>query len=106
MTVAPILTEALASNHIRTLEGAETIIKVTHLSVYYGDFRSVHVPSMEIPKNRITALIGPSGVGKSTVLKTFNRMTELVPNARVEGEVLFHGENIYDPRIDPVAVRA
>ncbi|MGH6914463.1 MAG: phosphate ABC transporter ATP-binding protein PstB, partial [Geminicoccales bacterium] len=74
--------------------------------VYYGNFLAVTDTSMDIPRNRITALIGPSGCGKSTVLKTFNRMNDLVPIARVEGEVLYHGENIYDHRIDPVAVRA
>src|SRR5690606_29831473 len=76
------------------------------LKIYYGDFLAVTDVTMEIPEKRITALIGPSGCGKSTVLKTFNRMNDLVPTARVEGQVLYHDEDIYDPRVDPVAVRA
>ena len=100
------VTSALERNAVRGLSDANSIIEVNDLKVYYGDFLAVTDTSMEIPEKRITALIGPSGCGKSTVLKTFNRMNDLVPTARVEGEVLYHGENIYDSRIDPVAVRA
>jgi phosphate transport system ATP-binding protein len=60
---------------------------------------------LDIPRHKITALIGPSGCGKSTVLRCFNRMNDLVPSARIEGNVLFHGTSIYDKRVDPVVVR-
>lgn len=80
-------------------------LEARNMSVYYGSFRAVKNVSLAIEKNRITALIGPSGCGKSTVLRSFNRMNDLVPSARVEGEILFHGENIYAPGIDPVNVR-
>jgi phosphate transport system ATP-binding protein len=60
---------------------------------------------MEIPRNRVVALIGPSGCGKSTLLRCFNRMNDLVPIAKVTGEVLFHGENLYADHVDPVEVR-
>lgn len=80
-------------------------LEVRNMSVYYGSFRAVKNVNLVIEKNRITALIGPSGCGKSTVLRSFNRMNDLVPSARVEGEILFHGENIYAPGIDPVNVR-
>lgn len=80
-------------------------IEARNMSVYYGSFRAVKNVSLAIEKNRITALIGPSGCGKSTVLRSFNRMNDLVPSARVEGEILFHGENIYAPGVDPVNVR-
>ncbi|WP_299757893.1 phosphate ABC transporter ATP-binding protein PstB [uncultured Chloroflexus sp.] len=80
-------------------------IEAHNLSVYYGSFRAVKDVNLVIEKNRITALIGPSGCGKSTVLRSFNRMNDLVPSARVEGQVLFHGENIYAPGVDPVNVR-
>jgi phosphate transport system ATP-binding protein len=64
--------------------------------------RDINLP---IPRNRITALIGPSGCGKSTVLRTFNRMNDLIEGARVEGTVLYHGVDLYDPKVDPVEVR-
>jgi phosphate transport system ATP-binding protein len=61
--------------------------------------------SLKIEPQKITALIGPSGCGKSTVLRSFNRMNDLVPTARTQGEVLFHGKNLYDPEVDAVEVR-
>jgi phosphate transport system ATP-binding protein len=61
--------------------------------------------NLKIPRQKITALIGPSGCGKSTVLRSFNRMNDLVRTARTEGEVRFHGKNIYDADVDPVEVR-
>lgn len=75
------------------------------LSVYYGDFRAVKEINLDIHQHAITALIGPSGCGKSTVLRSLNRMNDLIPVARAEGEVLFHGKNIYDPDVDPVEIR-
>ncbi|ACL26474.1 MULTISPECIES: phosphate ABC transporter ATP-binding protein PstB [Chloroflexus] len=80
-------------------------LEARNMNVYYGSFRAVKNVNLAIEKNRITALIGPSGCGKSTVLRSFNRMNDLVPSARVEGEILFHGENIYAPGVDPVNVR-
>jgi len=76
-----------------------------NLNVYYANFRAVNGVNLEIKKNKITAIIGPSGCGKSTVLRSFNRMNELVPTARTEGEILFEGIDIYGPEIDPVEVR-
>lgn len=80
-------------------------IQAQNLSVYYGDFKAVNEVNLPIEKQKITAIIGPSGCGKSTMLRAFNRMNELVPTARAEGKVLFHGKNIYDDDIDPVEVR-
>jgi phosphate transport system ATP-binding protein len=77
-----------------------------NLNVYYGDFRAVKDVNLDIKKNKITAIIGPSGCGKSTVLRSFNRMNELVPTARTEGEIIFEGIDIYAPQIDPVEVRS
>jgi phosphate transport system ATP-binding protein len=88
-----------------TVETAEIVFEVTGMSVYYGDFRAVKDIDLAIPKNRITALIGPSGCGKSTVLRTFNRMNDLIEGARVQGKVLYHGVDLYDPKVDPVEVR-
>ncbi len=81
------------------------IIAIRDLQVYYGAFHAVSDVSFDIPKNRITALIGPSGCGKSTVLRCLNRMNDLVPSARVEGKITYHGLDICSPRIDPVEVR-
>jgi phosphate transport system ATP-binding protein len=80
-------------------------VTLRNVSLYYGAFRAVKDVTLSIPKNRITALIGPSGCGKSTLLRSINRMNDLVPIARVEGEMLFHGENIYADYVDPVEVR-
>jgi phosphate transport system ATP-binding protein len=80
-------------------------IQARNLNVYYGSFLAVTNVNLNIERQKITAMIGPSGCGKSTVLRAFNRMNDLVPISHSEGEVLFHGINIYDPKIDPVEVR-
>jgi phosphate transport system ATP-binding protein len=80
-------------------------IDVNNLNVYYGAFRAVEGVSLAIEPNSVTALIGPSGCGKSTFIRTINRMHEVIPGARVEGEVLMDGIDLYAPGIDPVAVR-
>ncbi len=84
---------------------AESVMETFHLNVFYGDFHAVHDVNLTFGKNEITALIGPSGCGKSTVLRCLNRMNDLVPGARVEGEINYHGQNIYGPKVDPIAVR-
>src|SRR5512144_2347687 len=80
-------------------------IDVTGLDCYYGKFLAVSGVSIEIEPRTVTAFIGPSGCGKSTVLRTLNRMHEVIPGARVEGKVLLDGEDIYGPNVDPVNVR-
>jgi phosphate transport system ATP-binding protein len=80
-------------------------IEVNRLNVYYGDFLAVEDVSLQIDPRSVTAFIGPSGCGKSTFLRTLNRMHEVIPNARVEGEVLLDGDDLYGPAIDPVLVR-
>jgi phosphate transport system ATP-binding protein len=81
------------------------VIQTLHMNVYYGEFRAVADVSLSFAPNEISALIGPSGCGKSTVLRSLNRMNDLILGARTEGEVLYHGENIYGPDVDPVEVR-
>jgi phosphate transport system ATP-binding protein len=78
---------------------------VKDLDLFYGDFQAVEGVSMTIEPNQVTALIGSSGCGKTTVLRSFNRMHELTPGARVEGEVSLDDQDIYAPNIDPVEVR-
>jgi phosphate transport system ATP-binding protein len=81
------------------------VIETKDMSVFYGDFLAVANVSLNFGTNRISALIGPSGCGKSTVLRSLNRMNDLVATARTEGEVHYHGENIYAEGVDPVEVR-
>ena len=71
------------------------IITTENLHLYYGEFEALKGINMEIPENEITAFIGPSGCGKSTFLKTLNRMNELIPGCRIEGKLLYRGEDIY-----------
>jgi len=84
---------------------AQHAIEVRNLHIYYGSFRAIKDISLQIPPRKISAIIGPSGCGKSTMLRSFNRMNELVPTAWAEGEVLFNGLNLYAPEVDPVEVR-
>jgi phosphate transport system ATP-binding protein len=81
------------------------VFSVKDLNVYYGNSIALKGVTMDIRPRRITAIIGPSGCGKSTLIRCFNRMNELIPGARVEGEILYHGENIYGAGVDPVTVR-
>jgi phosphate transport system ATP-binding protein len=92
-------------NRETTSSPAESVIETRGLNVHYGDFHAVHDVDLAFGKNEITALIGPSGCGKSTVLRCLNRMNDLVATARVSGEVIYHGQNIYAPNVDPIAVR-
>jgi phosphate transport system ATP-binding protein len=80
-------------------------IEATDVNIFYGQFRAVKDVNLQIQKNKITALIGPSGCGKSTMLRAFNRMNDLIPTSHLEGEVLFHGLNLYAREVDPVEVR-
>ena len=83
----------------------ETVIECREVGVSYGDKPAVRDISIEVYRNQITALIGPSGCGKSTLIRVFNRMNDLIPSASVHGQVLYHGEDLYDPAVDPVEVR-
>jgi phosphate transport system ATP-binding protein len=83
----------------------EPVFQMQEFSAYYGAFRAVRDIDLEIPRNRITAFIGPSGCGKSTLLRCFNRMNDLIPSAHFTGKVLYHGVDLYDPRVDAVEVR-
>jgi phosphate transport system ATP-binding protein len=81
------------------------VIETRNMDVYYGKFKAVSDVSLNFRFNEISALIGPSGCGKSTVLRSLNRMNDLIPTARTEGEVIYHGENIYADGVDPVEIR-
>ena len=80
-------------------------ISSSNLNLYYGTNHALKDVNMELYTNKITAFIGPSGCGKSTFLKTLNRMNDLIPSVKIEGEVLLDGENIYDARVDTTLLR-
>jgi len=88
-------------------DGAEElpVFDISDLDVYYGAHRAVRDVNLRVGANKITAFIGPSGCGKTTVLRCLNRMNDLVPTARVEGTIRFHGLDLYDPAVDAVEVR-
>ncbi len=90
---------------VRESTAASLLMELRDCSFYYGSFRAVANVTVPIHQNRITAFIGPSGCGKSTVLRGINRMLDLVPGARVEGEIIYRDQNLYDAEVDPVEVR-
>jgi len=104
-TVPTAVPEVLVQNTPSMASTNGYAIRAKNLNVYYGDFHAVRDVNMDVERNKITAMIGPSGCGKSTVLRCFNRMNDLIPSARVEGEVLFHGQNVYAEGVDPVQLR-
>lgn len=87
------------------MQSAEPILQTKNLNVYYGAKRAVTDVSLDFVRNRITAIIGPSGCGKSTLLRCLNRMNDLIPAATITGQVLFEGQDLYAPHIDPTEIR-
>jgi len=83
----------------------DPIISSRDLDVFYGDERALDSIDIDIPENRVTAIIGPSGCGKSTFLRCINRMNDRIDVCRVDGELTLRGKNVYDPDVDPVALR-
>jgi phosphate transport system ATP-binding protein len=83
----------------------DVIFDVDDINVFYGDLKAIRNVTLDLHLNEITALIGPSGCGKSTFIRCLNRMNDLIPSARVEGSIVYHGEDLYAEDIDPVQVR-
>ena len=84
---------------------ADAVVSIRDMSLWYDSFKALHGNTITFPKNKVTALIGASGCGKSTLLRCINRMNDLIPSARVEGEAVYEGVNLYDKAVDPVEVR-
>src|ERR1700691_4825015 len=96
---------AVPETPARELPAGASVFDVRNTSIYYSSFRAVTDVSLDIHENEITAFIGPSGCGKTTVLRTLNRMNDLIPGARVEGEVHYRGASLYGPGVSSIAVR-
>jgi phosphate transport system ATP-binding protein len=101
-SLAPLGVSARASGQTTS---KETVFECRDMAVYYGKALAVRGITLPIYQNSITALIGPSGCGKSTFLRCLNRMNDLVATARIEGQCLFHGTDLYGPDVDPIEVR-
>jgi phosphate transport system ATP-binding protein len=86
-------------------ESIVPVMELRDVSVFYGDFQAVRDTNLPIDQNQITAIIGPSGCGKSTILRSLNRMNDLIPGARVSGTVTYQGQDIYAAGVDPIQVR-
>jgi phosphate transport system ATP-binding protein len=95
----------MSTTPTRNGNGDDVVIDLSLKAIYYGDFKAVRDTHLPIKKRTITAFIGPSGCGKSTVLRSINRMNDLVRSFRFEGHVRYRGQDIYAPSVDPVAVR-
>lgn len=81
------------------------ILEARDVSISYGQARGILNASISIPENRVTAVIGPSGCGKSTLLRAFNRMNDFIPNMKIDGRILYRGDDVYERGVDPVEVR-
>jgi len=101
----PRLSVSIEGREAATSTDADIVVALRSFGFYYGRFRAVKDITFDVAARRITALIGPSGCGKSTLLRSINRMNDLIPGTRVEGEVLYHGQNLYAKDVDAVEVR-
>jgi len=101
----PLAGPAEANGTVSREIGLEAVFEALDVSVYYGRKRALTGVSLRIPRSRITALIGPSGCGKTTFLRSLNRMNDSVPSFRIEGQILYHGHDMYGGNVDPVEVR-
>ena len=105
-TIEPMSLAEIAKGHGDPgVTNREAVFKVSDLSVSYSGNVAIRDVEIEVFKNAVTAFIGPSGCGKSTLIRCFDRMNDLVPGAKVEGEVLYHGKDLYADDVDPVEVR-
>ncbi len=97
--------ESISDPIIVQIPKDELCVDIRNINLWYGQKQALYDVDLPVRKNSITALIGPSGCGKSTLLRSINRMNDLVDGCRIEGEMLFHGENLYDPNVDLNSIR-
>jgi phosphate transport system ATP-binding protein len=95
----------LAASGAEDVRSREAVFQITDLSVTYGSALALKETTLDVHRNAVTAFIGPSGCGKSTFIRCLNRMNDVIPAARVEGQILYHGRDLYAPDVDPVEVR-
>jgi phosphate transport system ATP-binding protein len=93
------------ASHNRSSDITDAVFDASGMNISYGGKLAVRDVNLRVPRGEITALIGPSGCGKSTILRSFNRMNDLIDGCTVEGSILYHDEDIYGPRVDPAEVR-
>ena len=98
--------EANMTSDVAETSAKPPIMTARNVDVFYGKKQAIDNVSLDIPENQITALIGPSGCGKSTFLRCFNRMNDTIDSCRVSGDIQFSGQDIYDPKVDVVALRS
>ncbi len=103
--VIPALRPSVAPPVTPSTIRRDVAIQVDRLDVWYGAAHAVRQVSMRVPERQVTALIGPSGCGKSTLIRCFNRLNELMEGVRIEGRITLHGDDIYDPTVDVIALR-
>lgn len=87
------------------IDKTQTVLKTENIDIFYGKYRAVRDVSLDIPQNQITAFIGPSGCGKSTILRCFNRLNDLIDSFSLKGKITYHGQDLYDPQLDPIKLR-
>jgi phosphate transport system ATP-binding protein len=104
-TIAAVAPIEVAQRPTGQTLAKETVFDIRGLTVRYGKTLAVENVNLEIYRNMVTALIGPSGCGKSTFIRCLNRMNDLIPSARVDGQILYHGQDLYGSGVDPVSVR-
>jgi phosphate transport system ATP-binding protein len=105
-TIGPMSLADIAKEHAdESITHREAVFRIRDLSVAYGGNVAIRGVELDVYKNAVTAFIGPSGCGKSTLIRCLDRMNDLVPSARIEGEVLYHGKDLYAADVDPVEVR-
>jgi phosphate transport system ATP-binding protein len=103
LSAPTVMSDSRGSDDLVT--SGSTVMDLQDVSVFYGDLEAVRGVTVPVYERKITAMIGPSGCGKSTVLRSLNRMNDLIPSARVAGKITYDGQDIYDNEVDPIQVR-
>jgi phosphate transport system ATP-binding protein len=99
------ISSQVSQENILTFDGISPILDIKNISVNYGNITALENVTFQVPEKNVIALIGPSGCGKSTLIRCINRMNDLIPSANVKGNVIFHGQDIYQENIDPTEIR-